>query len=140
MQFNLLFCLRGQLLSRNDLQISTLQQNGQLRTVLVTEVDPAAEYSAKMFRKLEPSCNFDNHQLIVGNSTGLSYSLSHVDLSKKLEYNGGSNQQNNCSKQVKRATSYVDMSTLGKEMCQGKITGPYMVSIILHETKLNDDD
>ena len=46
MQFNLLFCLRGQLLSRNDLQISTLQQNGQLRTELFTEVDPAATYSA----------------------------------------------------------------------------------------------
>ena len=80
-----------------------------------------------MFRKLDPSCNFDNHDSIFGNSTGLSYSLSHVDLSQKLEYNGGSNQQNNCSKQVKRATSYVDISTLGKEICQGKINGPYIV-------------
>ena len=81
----------------------------------------------KMFRKLEPSCNFDNHDSIFGKSSGLSYSLSHVDLSQKLEYNGGSNQQNNCSKQVKRATSYLDLSMFGKESYQGKIDGPYSV-------------
>ena len=93
--------------------------------------------SQKMFRKLEPNCKFDNHHSIFGNSSGLSYSLSHVDLSQTLEYSPASNYPNNCSKQVKRATSYMDISTMGKEKYNGKISGPFIVSDILVKPSVN---
>ena len=80
---------------------------------------------------MEQNCNFDNHHSIFGNSGGLSHSLSHVDLTDKLECSRETNPRNNCSKQVKRATSYMDVSILGKEKFQGNITGPYIVNILV---------
>ena len=79
---------------------------------------------------MDLKCGFDNHQSIFGNSAGLAHSLSHVDLTDKIEHSREKNSQNNYSGQVKRATSYADVSTLGKELYQENISGPFIVKYL----------
>merc|ERR1712142_1297628 len=44
------------------------------------------------------------------------------------EYPGDTNYRNSCSRQVRRATSYQDLPSMGQDGYQGRVSGPYNVA------------